>query len=220
MSNPRMLSKLLVGSALTGAMVFTGASAQAAAPTQDQSAASHASSQAAYSDSDVVALVLFAKGPIADENPTLAKKIQGQRPKAKISMNSIDDFTAELKNIDPQFHERVALAVQQGDPYKAQDGLKRLNRDISEWLKAKNVNPKTDGKMKANGWVWHDSYIATEQNIAAVWQVAAGTTVAAGAEAVVVVAIVPAAASYQFEMNKTGAIDKQELIASVTSAFH
>jgi SdpC family antimicrobial peptide len=73
--------------------------------------------------------------------------------------------------------------------------------------------------MRPNGWVWTKSNIVTVANVAAGINVAAGANVAAAAEAVVVVVIVPAAASYGFDLQQSDQLDENDFVAAVTSAL-
>jgi SdpC family antimicrobial peptide len=213
-----LASSLLFGAVHAQATVPAYQPPQHAATAARTTPAPSATKRHYYSDSEVVDLVVFAQGPIAEKHPALAARIQGNRPKADVSPGNLKAFTAGLKRVDPKFHQVVTIGVQRNDPYTAQVAMKRLSADISLWTKQQKLDPRTALDMRADGWFWHDSYVLTEQNLAAVWQAAAYTTVAGAAEAVVVVAIVPAAASYQFEMNKADQGDVQGLVADVTRA--
>lgn len=172
-----------------------------------------------YSDADVVALLVFAKGPIAEKNPALAAKIRAGQPANDVSLADIAAWTAQLKALDPNFTSGVTKAVQAGDPYRAQKALDQLNADIKKWSQKAQVSSKD--LATTQGFIsWKaKTHVLVATNVVAVWQGAVYTTVAAGAEAVVLVAIVPAAASYEFLMDKPGSLEKQDYIASVTSIF-
>ena len=133
-------------------------------------------------------------------------------------------MVGRLTQVDPDYHEQVTVAIQQGDPFATEAAMKRLDHDIALIIaqdtkgRLARTGVVTEAAAHADGWFWHDAYIAAEAYVAAV--AAAAVYEAAGVfhVAAVVVAIVPAALSYQFEMNQASAVDRQSMVSAVTQA--
>jgi SdpC family antimicrobial peptide len=188
------------------------------APAAEQSkAAMH------YSDADVVGLLVFGQGAIAKAYPDLATEVTGGRAMPVFSDEKIAEFTAELVAVDTNFSSVVTEGVQKNDPYAARAALKQLNADINTWYDAQHIKVQQLSAGSAiaspnDSW-WIASNVAVATNIGGGWQAVVFTTVAALAEAVFIVAIVPAAVSYQFEYQSSDKIEIDGWAADLTTSL-
>ncbi|MGW5250219.1 sporulation delaying protein family toxin [Streptomyces sp. NPDC004129] len=216
------LKKPLIGAVLTATMV-TGVAGTASAHTQAPHAAPVAAVQAAqgYSDSDVVAFLVFGQGKAAKDHPELARQIRSRRSDTSVTPAQLSYLMHKLHQADPVFHTKVTNAVQSKDPFVVQQGMVALNDDLKAAMasdsRAKTLN--SADIARPNGWVWTKSNIVTVANVAAGINVAAGTNVAVGAEVAVVVVIAPAAASYSFDLKQSDQLDANDFVASVASTL-
>lgn len=196
-------------------------SALVAAPIA--SAAINQPQHKAYNDVDVVQYVVFASGRIAQQHPDLAARIRHGRTIKQPSAGQLRQLVTVMKKYDPAYTQKVTNVLLKGDPYAATPALQRLGEDLTAVLAPKQAahgaslsqQSRINSIAHADGWFWHDEWAVTETTIVAAWQGAVYTTVGGFAEAVVVVAIVPAAASYQFEMNSAADVDRQGFTAAV-----
>ncbi|MEU7165129.1 hypothetical protein AB0A70_10855 [Streptomyces morookaense] len=162
-------------------------------------AASPAHHAAAYSDTDVTALLAFGSGKIAAEHPETVKNLGEKSQPADVKTTS--ELTAALSKIDPDYHAVVTEGLQSHNPYKVQAALSAYSEDVQTLAKSNNA------KMSPNGswWVW------TQQAIVQTGTVA--TTVAAVAE-VGVVAVVAYA-----HHGDTSAFSQEAVAASVAKSL-
>lgn len=211
-----------VGTALT---VTTGIAAPALASSNDHTVVVHAPTTTApkpvtsYTDSDVVALLVFGSGPIAEKYPELAKTLNTQRTAATGTQAQIDAFTKQLLEVDPEFHDVVTLGVQSNDPYASQQALARLDADITTWYKQQNVHFQKNTAAQPQGQVWLRQTVVVATTAVGGWQAVVFTTVGGFAEAVVVVAIVPAAASYQFQYTHADKLEVSNWAANLAGTL-
>ncbi|MDT0470056.1 sporulation delaying protein family toxin [Streptomyces gibsoniae] len=216
------LKKPLIGAVLTATMV-TGVAGTASARTQAPHPAPVAAVQAAqgYSDSDVVAFLVFGQGKAAKDHPELARQIRSRRSDTSVTPAQLSYLMHKLHQADPAFHTKVTNAVQSKDPFVVQQGMVALNDDLKAAMasdsRAKTLN--SADIARPNGWVWTKSNIVTVANVAAGINVAAGTNVAVGAEVAVVVVIAPAAASYSFDLKQSDQLDANDFVAAVASTL-
>ncbi|GHG81160.1 sporulation delaying protein family toxin [Streptomyces griseocarneus] len=217
-------TKSLMGTALAAVMVAGTAGTALARTSSDTGAADSsrpATSKTKYSDREVVSFLVFGRGKAADDNPALAKKIRDRRADSTVTEEQLSYLMGKLHKIDPAFHANVTEAVQAKDPFVVQEGMERLNDDLKKYIAedAGDVDMSTDAADRADGKVWKKSNIVAVANIAAGINVAVGTNVAAGAEVAVIVVIVPAAASYGFDLQQPNKLDKNNLVAEVAEAL-
>jgi SdpC family antimicrobial peptide len=174
-----------------------------------------------YNDQDVTDALLFATGRIVADHPELTKTLN---PSGKlVPLTPADRATAlsQLKGVDPQYHEIVTKGVQANDPFKAQAAVDRVNDDVKKRIE--QVRGTTTPGVEPRDFAWQrDNILAYNnavgvQNALGVWQVAVAHTVAAGAEAVIVLVIAPAVVSYQFDKN-SDPIAQRETVAALTRA--
>lgn len=216
------LKKPLIGAVLTATLV-TGLAGTASADTRAAHTAPAAAAKAAkgYSDSDVVAFLVFGQGKAAQDHPELAQQIRSRRSDASVTPAQLSYLMNKLHEVDPSFHTKVTTAVQSEDPFTVQQGMVALNDDLKAAMaadsKAKTLNSAVIARP--NGWVWTKSNIVTVANVAAGINVAVGTNVAAGAEVAVIVVIAPAAASYSFDLKQSDQLDADDFVAAVTAAL-
>lgn len=206
---------------LSVALVAAPTAAFAAQPTTALHTAT-AAADATYGDADVVALLVFGTGPIADKHPDLVAALDTNRTAAPSTPRSaIEEFTTQLMQLDPSFHDVVTLGVQENDPYAAQAALSQLNSDIGAWQRAKQIKlQRNPGAVAASSvWVATKEWLAVETTVVGAWQVAGITTAAAVGEAVIVAAIVPAAVSYQFVYKSADEIQVANWSAKLASTF-
>ncbi|MCX4405369.1 MULTISPECIES: sporulation delaying protein family toxin [unclassified Streptomyces] len=216
--------KAAISTALAAVTSVTAVAGTASAQTP---AAPHAASAiaakatGAYSDSDVVGFLVFGQGRAAADHAELAKEIRSRRSDPKVSAPQLAYLMGKLHQADPAFHARVTEAVQSKDPFVVRQGMVALNDDLKKSITSDRTSKtmSADSVMRPNGWVWTKSNIVTVANVAAGINVAAGANVAAAAEAVVVVVIVPAAASYGFDLQQSDQLDENDFVAAVTSAL-
>lgn len=217
------LIALTVGGALavtTGiaAPAFASGSASDAAAVRVATTSTHTTA-ARYSDSDVVALLVFGSGPIAHRYPALATALNDQRTAATGTPAQIAAFTKQLLAVDPHFHQTVTLGVQASDPYAAQEALARLDADITAWYQQQDVHFQQATAAQPQGVVWLRQSVVVATTLAGGWQAVVFTTVGGFAEAIVVVAIVPAAASYQFEYTHADKIEVSDWAANLAGTL-
>ncbi|MFD6938298.1 sporulation delaying protein family toxin [Streptomyces goshikiensis] len=215
--------KSFAGAALAAVMVAGAAGTALASPSSEANAPASLGPAAgkAYSDRDVVGFLVFGQGKAAEDHPALAKKIRDRRADSKVTAEQLSYLMAKLHKIDPAFDSNVTEAVQAKDPFVVQAGMERLNDDLKKYIAedAGSIDTSTDAADRADGKVWKKSNIVAVANIAAGINVAVGTNVAAGAEVVVIVVIVPAAASYGFDLQQPNKLDKNNLVAEVAEAL-
>jgi SdpC family antimicrobial peptide len=213
---------VVVGAALT---VTTGIAAPALASGTSNATVLHTNTAAAtrsaatYTDNDVVALLVFGSGPIAQKYPELAKTLNDQRTAASGTPAQIRSFTEQLLAVDPEFHADVTLGVQSNDPYASQQALARLDADITTWYKQQNVHFQKNTAAQPQGAVWLRQTVVVATTVAGGWQAVVFTTVGGFAEAVVVVAIVPAAASYQFQYTHADKLEVSDWAANLAGTL-
>lgn len=172
-----------------------------------------------YDDQDVVALLVFGTGPIATKYPALAKSLNDQRTAATGTTAQIAAFTKQLKSVDPQFHKIVTLGVQANDPYASQQALAQLDADITTWYKQQKVTFQKSAAARPDGVVWLRQTVVVATTVAGGWQAVVFTTVGGFAEAVVVVAIVPAAVSYQFQYSHADKLEVSNWAANLSGTL-
>lgn len=175
---------------------------------------------------DYVDFVLFGAGPIADRFPDAAAEVRHGQPVHAPSAADLARLVKYLQTADKSFQTAVIVDGQSKDPFVVQGALKRLSDDLTTVLyapvtsKSSSANAKMaaaeDRMYRPDGWFWSKSNVVALQNVVAVWQVAGAHTVAAVFEAAVVAFIVPAAASYQFEMNSASVLDRENFTAAIT----
>lgn len=167
-----------------------------------------------YGDKDVLKLILFAQGPIAERNPELAQKLLKGKPKPQMpSEEAFDSVVDQLKRVDPDYHELVTEGVQRNNPQDAENAMQRLSDDLS---KIYELEKKPDQERGVTTWAWHDAHVVIETEALGAAAVVVFEAAAAAHVAAVVIAIVPAAASYQFEFNNGSQIDRQQMVATVS----
>lgn len=223
MKNRIALLALGVAGALT---VTTGVAAPAFATSLNHNVVAVQTSKATspkatttYGDQDVVALLVFGTGPIAAKYPALAKSLNDQRTAATGTTAQISQFTNQLLSVDPKFHQLVTLGVQSHDPYAAQQALARLDVDITTWYKQQDVTFQKSAAARPDGTIWLKQTVAVATTVAGGWQAVVFTTVGGFAEAVIVVAIVPAAVSYQFEYSHADKIEVSNWAANLSGTL-
>lgn len=173
-------------------------------------------SKVKYSDEDVLKLIIFAQGPIAEQRPDLAEKLLKGKPKPKLPDDAVfEDVVSQLKRVDPEYHEVVTKGVQKNDPLKAEAAMKRLSDDLN---KIYELEKRPDQERGVTTWAWHDAHVFAETELAAAAAAVVFEAVGAAHVAAVVVAIVPAAVSYQFEFNHGSTVDRQAMVAAVSQA--
>ncbi|WP_273409054.1 hypothetical protein [Corynebacterium ureicelerivorans] len=222
-----MKHKQLVGlltvvslSAAVWAVEPTSSAAESSNPARSgvnlSSAKSPAPSSYRYNDSDVLKLLLFAQGPIADEHPEVATKLLQGRPKPDMPSDEvIEDVVRQLKTVDPDYHAVVTEGVQKNDPIAAEAGMIRLSEDLGK-IYALESSPYQERGVTT--WAWHDAHVAAEADFIAAIEVAAFEAAAVAHVAAWAVAVVPVAITYQFEMNKSSSVDRQAMVSAVTQA--
>ncbi|MEV0260078.1 sporulation delaying protein family toxin [Streptomyces sp. NPDC050617] len=214
---------LISSAAALVAVLGTGAVAVAAAPSHARTAvtasAADGEHHVKYSDEDIVGLLVFAKGKAADEHPDLAAEIRAHRNEQtnQVTLAQIAEFTKELMATDPEFHDKITVAVQINDPFQAQAGMERLNDDLKKFLTAHQVTGKSPNR--ADGWLWHDVNIAIEVNALAAINGAVYANVAGATEAVVALVVVPSAVSYGFDMSQPNSLDADGIVSAVTKGL-
>lgn len=172
----------------------------------------------AYSDIDILKLLLFAKGKVAEDHPETAKALlNGRRPAAELPSDAtFESMVTQLKTVDPEYHEKVTLGVQVNDPLKAEQAMKRLSDDLNEVYRLRDETVDEGG---VTTWAWHDAHVVAEVEALAVMAAAVYEAAAVAHVAAVVIAIVPAAITYQFEMNEASSVDRRNKVSAVTKAF-
>ncbi len=213
---------LISSAAALVAVVGSGAVAVAAAPSHARTAVTASAAEehhVKYSDEDIVGLLVFAKGKAADEHPDLAAEIRAHRNEQtnQVTLAQIAEFTKELMATDPEFHDKITVAVQINDPFQAQAGMERLNDDLKKFLTAHQVQGKSPNR--ADGWFWHDVNIAIEINALAAINGAVYANVAGATEAVVALVVVPSAVSYGFDMSQPNSLDADGIVSAVTKGL-
>lgn len=187
----------------------------------DYSAPNHISSDrhaASYSDEQILNGVVLGQGDVARDHPELRMNESGFRPADQRSVAAFDD---RILAAVPDFHNTVAVPLRSGDPYVVSAALTRLNSGVKTALR--NVDYQAALRSRDDGpqmdTLYTKNNVAAVTNVAAVWQVAAAHTVAGAAEAVALVVIVPAAATYQFNADSADQILKSKWVAKITEAL-
>lgn len=212
----RAIGGLVTASILLTSLVLA-APAEALATASPQTVTS---THSMYSDVDVTSLLVFGRGRMAEDNPELASDLNAGRSFPKVTASAIASFTHDLQSLDPDYHEVVGLGVQKGDPYAARAALHRVSDDIAKWYDLRQVTlaDGPQGVAAARGVVKQTAVVAT--TVAGGWQVLAFTTVAVVGEAVLVVAIVPAAVSYRFTYTRADRLQIDGWSAHLASMHH
>src|SRR5438552_17248436 len=96
------LKKPLIGAVLTATMV-TGLAGTASADTRAAHTAPAAAAKAAqgYSDSDVVAFLVFGQGKAAQDHPELAQQIRSRPSDASVTPAQLSYLMNKLHQADP-----------------------------------------------------------------------------------------------------------------------
>lgn len=154
-----------------------------------------------FSDEDVISFFVLHAGPIFDARPDLAKKFGYVRthPSATV-VTAIDDL---MQKVDPAFHERVTVALQSGDPVRAQAGLGALTSDYNKAvIRVKSSNTKTD-TLSPDGWKNGPvvNFVDTINFVAAAAIVLGAVAVLAGAVLVIFYAPDTSASEYDQQLN-------------------
>ncbi|MER8182732.1 sporulation delaying protein family toxin [Kitasatospora sp. NPDC094015] len=212
-----------VAGATLAATLMAGVAGTASAADAGTAGAAPARSvaQASYSDRDVVDFLVFGQGQAATAHPELARQIRDRRGDTSVTDAQLSSLVQGMQQADPEYHARVTEAVQSKDPFVVQQGMVSLNEDLKGYIATNSGANTLDSASIArpNGWVWTKSNIVTVANVAAAINVAGATNVAGFAEVAVVVVIVPAAASYGFDLQQPDQLDENNLVAAVASAL-
>ncbi|MGW2816915.1 hypothetical protein [Streptomyces sp. NPDC001415] len=218
--NLKKTGALACAAAVLTVGVAYGSASASAAPVAVRTAVKPAEHHVKYSDEDIVGLLVFAKGKAADEHPDLAKQIRSRRSPqtSQVTLEQIAVFTKDLTAVDKDFHEKVTVAVQINDPFQAKAGMQRLNDDLKTFM-TQHKSPAMKSPNRANGWFWHDAYIAIEINAVGAINAIGYANVAGATEAVVTLVVVPAAVSYGFDMSQPNSLDADNMVSAVAAAL-
>ncbi|MEP9391949.1 hypothetical protein ABLE92_17845 [Gordonia sp. VNQ95] len=230
-----MIKKYKLGAVVIGvAAVAAVAAAVIPAALVDSShhaAATARPAQAKYGDYDVIDAVVFSQGRIVDDHPGLKAKLLNSsvQPLDPEPRQKFEQFVLQR---NPDFHDVVTVPLQSGDPYAAQQALRTLSTKVTEAVDAPqrdnaavlgntslSQGVRQGAVARAAGFAWHDSWLATEGYIAAVWAAAAVHTVGGAVTVAVALYVAPAVATYEFKVNSADDLTKNSMVAALASSL-
>ncbi|RLP82313.1 hypothetical protein D9V34_11020 [Mycetocola lacteus] len=103
---------------------------QAQATTEPASTAQTAPRATTFDDRDVVDLLAFGRGPIAEQHPELVRQL-GHAAASEAPAELTDTLLADLREVDPDFTARVTRSAQAKDPYRAEAALQAFSDDVT-----------------------------------------------------------------------------------------
>lgn len=199
---------------LTVSLAATASASPSSSPVQDSSQINNAQTGSAYSDTDVVSLLAFGQGEIAEDYPELRSQFRPSVPDDYAATDSDIEFVENnLKLKIDNFHHVVTNAVQSGDPFEVQNAVRETGtalQEISTDLESASGPKDNETLYKGGLWVKDQGIVYTKTAVAA--HVGAAVELALAAVIATVVA-------YDFP-NNTNSLDAQNSIASLTSAMN
>lgn len=187
----------LVGAAISGSGVASASpvdNSDAQIIVDNESRAEQTSSAfdsriASSSDGDLITLLLWGQGQIADEHPEISQDLGFPEEPIALDEQGVERVVSTFIETYPEFSTKWAPAIKSGDPRKVDAGLEGFVADFTEFVETDQIFEDVrsqvgdSGLMKAAG------------DATVVWNAAAGVNVVAGATAVVVALFVVAAAT-------------------------
>jgi len=184
----------LVGATLAVSMLAGGGAAVAAtdSPTRSGSVVVAADSPGRaslvrtersatrYTDAQVLRFLVLAEGKIAADHPQLAPSLGFTPASAEVDRAAADRLMADYLAATPDFHGRVSVPVQSGDPKRVDAALERFATSFNAYVKAlyQQDMVKSEGEVSTQGWVYTATWAVT-----AGWVLAAAGAVVYGAVA-------------------------------------
>jgi SdpC family antimicrobial peptide len=160
--------RLSVTAGLVSASLIWAAVPADASPPESASAVTAQSSDARYSDRDVVDFLVFGRGAIAESKPELVEAMN-TTPVLDAPASITDQLLAEFLEADPAFHDNVTVKAQAGDPYRAEESLKAF-ADVVQVVAAKHQAP-SKGQLTAvpagDVWAFSNYVVSTQVAVAA-----------------------------------------------------
>jgi SdpC family antimicrobial peptide len=138
------MSKFMIAAAavmvtVSAATTVPALPAQAAASTTQHDTAE----RAALSDRNVIEL-FTGQGRIIAEHPQLAKYVPSGEQ--QLTAAQISSVTEEYQNAYPQFHDKITVPLQSGDPYRVLDALHAFETATERIAASESATITGDGK--------------------------------------------------------------------------
>lgn len=127
--------------------------------------ADDALTEASYTDTDAVALLIDGSGAIADNHPSVVRELGFEEGGAGIPSEVIESLTSTLQTEIPSFHEEVTVALTSGDPFKVEASLRAMEENIGEVGKVLSAGTGV-GYCVVNPLVFIDTFGALVQLVA------------------------------------------------------
>ncbi|WP_328811771.1 hypothetical protein [Rhodococcus sp. NBC_00294] len=139
-----------------------------AAPAR-ASLSSPVSTEASYSDRDVLKLLLAGQGQLASDRPELLNVLGFSADKPASDEGALDRVVSDYLSAHPDFHETVSVPFQSGDPARIDSALATLTRNFNSFLdeSGREVDPAVvgqDGGATARGWAWAGANVVIYAN--------------------------------------------------------
>jgi SdpC family antimicrobial peptide len=145
----------------------------------------------AYSDNDVLRLLLAGTGPIAEKHPALVRQLgfdpdRPLPPKRKFN-RLVNDYLA----FDAAFHKTTVPALLSDDPLRVDAALRSFSVTFVHFLESKGLTMQSTSKFdaQARGWFYKGAYVAVYANAVALANAGVYANVAAATNAVATLVI-------------------------------
>lgn len=170
-----------------------------------------------YTDREVAQLLLAGQGRIAEEKPELVKILGFSEQKPETDMVKLNLMLDEYLAETPDFHERVAVPFQSGNPQKVDRALIHISETFLNYANARQQIFTAD-QAALQGWLWMGAYVAIYANIVGLANAVGYANVAVATLAVATIGIV----TWYLPEGAGGAskIDREERIAKMTKILN
>lgn len=184
-----LTATLAIVPAALPAQASTAEASTGQATTEPASNTQTAPRATTFDDRDVVDLLAFGRGPIAEQRPELVRQL-GHAAASEAPAALTDTLLADLRKVNPSFTVRVTQNAQAQDPYRADAALQNFSDDITRvsatYVAAGDADATAASANPYNGQVigFTNVFVSTQVVVAAA--VAASVLAVVGALAVIV----------------------------------
>lgn len=188
---------------------------QVAQPESRAQTLASSASQSKYSDRDVAKLLLLGEGPMATPELNALLGFDPNRPKADPTEveELLDLYLASV----PNFHGKVTVPFQSGNPMRVDSALKTLSTTYNEFLREQTAVPENgeSSNASARGWFWMGANVAVYANAVGVANAVGYTNVGVATFAVATIGFVT---WYLPDHDSSSGMDRDAQVAELANA--
>lgn len=176
---------------------------------------------AAYSDLEILELLLAGVGPIADANPEIVTEYLGFDPdRPEVNQIALEQLVADYLEFEPEFRSQVVPGLSVGEPLAVEHALLTFTESFHAYLETIDTSTVSSGSPTGRGgWAWAMAYVAVAVNGVVYANAAVATLALVAGAAVVVVVVVPGYLKGEKDGASASSLGSQEMILNASNFF-